>query len=178
MQKQTFSCALLPLLLALALPGVAMSQTPPSQAEASPAAASPAAASPAARLPGNNVDDLPLPDPKFTPGRVADSDIRDVCDPGYADRQGYLDPGNVRETFNRYGIPGPLRLHRYVIDRLVPSALGGAPTLDNLWAIPLEAERRKRAIEQSLVESVCSGGMPLVEAQRRMIADWRTAVTW
>jgi|GEM_PF-4399208 len=168
MQKPLFSYVLLPLLLVLTIPSAATSQVLPS----------PGPALPATPQPGNNISDLPLPDPKLTPGRVADSDIRDVCDPGYADRQGYLDPGNVRETFNRYHIPEPLRLHRFVVDRLVPSSLGGAPTLDNLWAVPLEAERRKRVIEQSLVEDVCSGGMSLAEAQRRMLTDWRTAVTW
>jgi hypothetical protein len=172
MRRPALAYALVPLLLALAIPSGAPSQTLPSPAPA------PSVALPVPRQPGNNVSDLPLPDPKLTPGRVADADIRDVCDPGYAERQGYLDPANVRETFNRYHVPGPLRLHRFVVDRLVPATLGGAATLDNLWAVPLEAERRKRAIEQSLVEDVCSGGMPLAEAQRRMLADWRTAVTW
>jgi len=129
-------------------------------------------------IPAGKYDDLPLPDPRLTPGRVADSDIKDICFPGYDENQGYLDPGDVRETFNRYHIPAPLRLHRFVVDRLLPVSLGGASSLDNLWAIPLEAVRRKRAIEEALQQAVCSGIVPLAEAQHRMLADWRTAVTW
>jgi len=122
--------------------------------------------------------DLPLPDPLLTPGDIADRDIKDICFPGYADHQGYLIPANVAKTFDRYQIPGPLQLHRFVVDRLVPASLGGSGELDNLWAVPLEAVRRKRFIEESLQEAVCSGQISLAEAQRRMITDWRSAVTW
>jgi hypothetical protein len=71
-----------------------------------------------------------------------------------------------------------LQLHRFVVDRLVPASLGGSGVLRNLWAVPLEAERRKRAIEEALQQQVCSGNISLADAQHRMLTDWRAAVTW
>jgi hypothetical protein len=168
------------LLAACAL--VAASATVPAGARQTHAAPLPAAsataASPPASPPPVKHFDFPLPDPKLTPGDVSDTDIKDICFPGFGERQGLLSPGIVTATFDRYKVPKPWRLHKYLVDRLVPAELGGSGQLENLWAAPLDTVRRKRYVEQALREAVCSGWISVADAQRRMMTDWRTAVTW
>jgi hypothetical protein len=154
---------------------VTMMMPPVAGAQSAAPLSSPMPASPS---PHGQRSDLPLPDPALTPGDIASDDIKDVCFPGYDQDQGYLTPEDVRKTFDEYHVTTIQRQHRFVVDRLVPASLGGSGELRNLWAMPLEAIRRKRFIEQTLQEQVCSGNISLAEAQRRMITDWRAAVTW
>jgi len=123
--------------------------------------------------------------PSATPGAIATSSAAAVCRSGYAHRARNV-PYRVRDAvYLAYGIPrghrtdgggyvGPRR--GYVIDHLIPLELGGANDVRNLWPQPRNEARAKDHIEDALHVAVCSGDMPLVDAQRRIARDWRHAV--
>lgn len=73
----------------------------------------------------------------------------------------------------------PSDADRFELDHLVPLALGGHPRrLENLWLQPWAGEwsaRRKDQLEVCLKNMVCSGVLPLAEAQRAIAADWSAA---
>jgi hypothetical protein len=69
--------------------------------------------------------------------------------------------------------------HDYEEDHLIPLEIGGSPTdPKNLWpeayatSIPDGGAKYKDKVESYLHEQVCSGAMPLAEAQRMIAADW------
>ena len=68
------------------------------------------------------------------------------------------------------GTPGD-----YEEDHLIPLELAGDPRDPrNLWPEPYAkpGAKQKDAVENYLHKQVCSGVMPLVEAQRIIAADW------
>lgn len=87
-------------------------------------------------------------------------------------------------VYTRYGLP---RGHyvdghyvgvrkAYVIDHLIPLELGGANAVTNLWPEPRSEARRKDRVEAKLHAAVCGHRLALRIAQRRIAADWRTAL--
>jgi hypothetical protein len=66
----------------------------------------------------------------------------------------------------------------YVLDRVVPIALGGHPTReDNLQLLDLSGNRaasRKQALERRLHQLVCAGKLGLRQAQAALYPDWMT----
>src|SRR6266566_1125342 len=70
------------------------------------------------------------------------------------------------------------RLSHYEEDHLIPLGLGGAPADPrNLWPEPRASPDgwgadRKDEVEFALNELVCSGRVPLREAQRAIATDW------
>lgn len=67
----------------------------------------------------------------------------------------------------------------YEEDHLIPLELGGNPTdPKNLWpeayatSIPDGGAKSKDKVESYLHEQVCSGAVPLAEAQQMIAADW------
>lgn len=75
----------------------------------------------------------------------------------------------------RYGARGPAGAYEF--DHLIPLELGGAPDdLRDLWAEPGASPNAKDAVEQVLNQAVCARRLNLIEAQRRIAADWTTAV--
>jgi hypothetical protein len=74
-------------------------------------------------------------------------------------------------------------LSHYELDHLIPLELGGAPADPrNLWLEPDEApegaalpgtgSQTKDKVEDAAREAVCSGRLPLADAQREMAANW------
>ena len=123
-----------------------------------------------------------LPRRDLTPGatdpRVTQRNIRNtICRPGYT--------ATVRPPFEytnamkhrlmqAYGVQGSI--HDYELDHLIPLELGGCPECQtNLWpqsrtVFPGAAE--KDEVEDYLHHQVCSGALPLAEAQREIASDW------
>jgi hypothetical protein len=66
--------------------------------------------------------DASLPNPKLTPGRIAERDN---------DRVG-VTLKLEQQVFARYRLPWSRRAE-FKIDHLIPLELGGAETIDNLW---------------------------------------------
>lgn len=120
----------------------------------------------------------PLPDPSCTPGAVFAGVTREqVCVPGYAKSVRNVPSHVKREVLAAYGItvahPGD-----YEIDHLVSLQLGGSNEVANLWpeaAEPRPGFHEKDRIENELHRRMCRGEASLVDVQRAIAADWRTA---
>ncbi|HWM24778.1 MAG TPA: hypothetical protein VNP98_08135 [Chthoniobacterales bacterium] len=109
-------------------------------------------------------DDM-MPNPKLTPGRVAQRD---------KDRRGVTE-AMERKVFARYGIPWSRRAE-FKIDHLIPVELDGADTIDNLWpqsrrVKPYGAER-KEFLTQHLLALIAAGKMTIAQAQKEISEDW------
>jgi hypothetical protein len=106
-----------------------------------------------------------LPNPKLTPGRVAASE---------KDRSG-VTVAMEQKVFARYRL-GWERRGEFKIDHLIPSELGGADTIDNLWpqrvkARPYGADR-KELLTEVLLQKIRAGKMTLAQAQEEIRRDW------
>jgi len=106
-----------------------------------------------------------VPNPKLTPGRAARTD---------KDRRG-VTIKLEQKVFARYRLPWSRRAE-FKIDHLIPSELGGADTVDNLWpqsvrARPYGADRKELLVEV-LLEKIRTGKMTLAQAQEEISRDW------
>ena len=106
-----------------------------------------------------------VPNPKRTPGRVARTDKE----------RGGVTLKMEQKVFARYRLPWSRRAE-FKIDHLIPSELGGADTIDNLWpqnvrARPYGADRKELLVEV-LLEKVRTGKMTLAQAQEEISRDW------
>lgn len=128
-----------------------------------------------------------LPDPTCTPGavdpRVTQENIQQtICVAGYS--KTVRPPVSVtnrikRERMAAYGMERePMK--GYELDHLVSLEIGGAPSDPlNLWPEPYaepDGARDKDRVEDALHRLVCSGRIPLAEAQRRIATDWKHAL--
>jgi len=110
-------------------------------------------------------EDNLLPDPMFTPGKVARNG---------RDRNGVTEEME-RHIFSLYHIPWRRR-PEFKVDHLIPTELGGADSVDNLWpqslyTRPYNAER-KELLTRRLLALIASGEMTLTQAQREIREDW------
>ncbi len=125
-----------------------------------------------------NSDGIARPNPALTPGAaVPGVSVEQVCAPGYASTSrnpGLLDEQSV---FQLYLLDYPAGLSGHRVDRLIPSELGGADTLPNLWPEPTTPQTagRKDQLAGWLHQLVCSGAVPLETAQRQVADDWYAA---
>ena len=129
-----------------------------------------------------------LPDPSLAPGAVnpavTQANIgKTICVRGWARTvrppEGYT-YDLKRRQMRAYGY-ADRRLGHYEEDHLVSLELGGAPDDPrNLWPEPRRSADgwdadRKDELEDALNRLVCSGRLPLVEAQRAIATDWIAA---
>jgi hypothetical protein len=130
-----------------------------------------------------------MPDSTLTPGLAVTTDATIVCRPGYATSirpTGALWRRLKEEAYDRYRLP---RGHRsnvdehgirhaaYEVDHLVPLELGGSPTdIQNIWPQSIDAAEQKDKVEHELHALVCSGRVPLTQAQAAIARDWKTAI--
>lgn len=127
----------------------------------------------------------PLPDPKCTPGatnpQVTQANIQQtICTRGWTAT--IRPPQSVTGAEKRanalsYGYTGSTRTSEY--DHLVPLELGGDPNDPrNLWVEPNDNPNAtsfgnaKDPVENAARAAVCSGTMPLAEAQYEIATDW------
>ena len=106
-----------------------------------------------------------MPDPTLTPGRVARNG---------QDRNGVTEEME-RHVFSLYHIPWRRR-PEFKVDHLIPTELGGADSIDNLWpqslsSLPYNAVR-KEFLTRCLLTLIASGEMTLTQAQREIRKDW------
>ena len=124
-----------------------------------------------------------LPDPNCTPGMIDPNVTQEnihqtICVSGYSKKvrppQSVTAPMKL-QSMQQYGFTDSP--HNYEYDHLVSLELGGA-TDDpaNLWPEPGASPNPKDKVENTLHALVCSGAMPLAEAQRRIATDWHTAL--
>jgi hypothetical protein len=123
-----------------------------------------------------------LPRHQLTPSaidpRVTQSNIRNtICRRGYTRsvRPPFEYTNAMKHRIMRIcGAKGSI--HDYELDHLIPLELGGCPDCEaNLWPEPrnvFPGASEKDEVESYLHAQVCSGAMPLAEAQRAIAADW------
>lgn len=132
------------------------------------------------------------PDPARTPG-AANPDItqdniqQNICNPRWSTKfvrppEGYTHDLKVRQL-REYGY-SDLDLRDYEEDHLIPLEIGGNPTDPaNLWPEPYQTSiseggaHFKDQVENYLHDQVCSGAMPLAEAQHEIATDWYRVYT-
>ena len=106
-----------------------------------------------------------LPNPKLTPGKVAESD---------KDRGG-VTTAMEQKVFARYRLPWSRRA-QFKIDHLIPRELGGADSIDNLWPQSVRAKPygadRKELLTEVLLARIAKGQITLAQAQEQIRKDW------
>jgi hypothetical protein len=123
-----------------------------------------------------------LPRHDLTPGaidpQVTQRNIRNtICRRGYTRtvRPPFEYTNAMKRRLMRtYGITGSI--HDYELDHLIPLELGGCPDCEaNLWPQPrnvFPSANEKDEVEDYLHHQVCSGVLPLAEAQHEIAFDW------
>jgi hypothetical protein len=106
-----------------------------------------------------------VPNPKLTPGRVAQRD---------KDKRG-VTVTMEQKVFARYRLPWSRRAE-FKIDHLIPVELGGADTIDNLWPQSVRAKPygadRKELLTEVLLQRIARGQITLAQAQEQISGDW------
>jgi len=167
-QMRAFGVVLLALVLAGCASGAAVTPTPP--------VAPPAPVATATAIAAAVLATAALPNPKLTPGEVFPGvAAAQVCTSGYS--------GSVRNVlreqyvavYAEYGLAYPQPPGAYELDHLIPLELGGDNANANLWpepAAPAPGFHQKDELENLLHSRVCSGQLPLADAQRTIASDW------
>lgn len=117
------------------------------------------------------------PDPALTPGVTRPLSLHAICGTAWGRDRRFVTPSMKKHVFEAYGIPWEQHA-KFEVDHLVPRELGGADDERNLWPQPWVGEwnaHLKDRLENQLHKQVCSGRMPLVDAQHIISADWITA---
>ncbi len=118
----------------------------------------------------------PLQDHACTPGAVNTALTKDaLCSAGFSTKSVRNVPSQEKAAvYQEYGIASH-RPGEYEVDHLISLELGGSNDIANLW--PEAAEPRPGFHEKDLVENylhkqVCSGAIPLADAQQKIATDW------
>lgn len=116
-----------------------------------------------------------LPDPDCTPGDIlSKATTQQVCTSGYASAERNVSQSLKRQVYAEYGITQRLP-GQYEVDHLVNLSIGGSNDLANLWpqpATPVPGYKEKNRVEVYLQGQVCSGKMPLREAEIEIATNW------
>jgi hypothetical protein len=123
-----------------------------------------------------------LPDPKATPGDAVTGDAQPVCVSGYARRERNVSAAVKKQVYALYGVRPSTQTRNgkrvrvcCEVDHLISLELGGSNDIKNLWPepyLPRPGARQKDVLENWLHKQVCSGKMPLADAQRAIVTDW------
>ena len=116
-----------------------------------------------------------LPDAACTPGAIfADATKDKICVPGYSSSVRDVPQAEKDQVYAEYGItshqPG-----QYEVDHLVSLELGGSNDIANLWPEPADPRpgfHEKDKVEDYLHSQVCSGALPLQQAQVQIATNW------
>jgi hypothetical protein len=125
-----------------------------------------------------------MPDSKLTPGLVDPALTAQVlCAPGFSTSTiRNVTESTKKQVYARYGIQpkqgycsGPQFCE---VDHLISLEIGGKNDIQNLWPQPYDgtwSAYMKDQLENKLHKMVCSGQLPLAQAQKEIAADWRVA---
>lgn len=117
------------------------------------------------------------PNPRLTPGVALPLTEASVCSTVPTKRSHAQLAIVGKEILEKYGIRDGEHGH-YELDYLIDPDLGGSDDARNLWPQPYSASWNahvKDALEAHLRELVCTGKLPLAEAQHDISADWIAA---
>lgn len=116
-----------------------------------------------------------LPDPACTPGAIfTDATREKICQSGYARDVRDVPQSEKNQAYAEYNIKTH-RIGEYEVDHLISLELGGSNDIANLWpeaAEPRPGFHEKDQVENYLHDQVCSGAMPLAQAQEQIATNW------
>jgi hypothetical protein len=116
-----------------------------------------------------------LPDPACTPGAIfTDATTDTICQSGYASSVRNVPTSEKDQVYAEYGITSHYS-GEYEVDHLVSLELGGSNDIANLWpeaASPTPGFHQKDQVENYLHDQVCSGKIPLQQAQYEIATNW------
>jgi hypothetical protein len=116
-----------------------------------------------------------LPDSACTPGAIIPTATQDViCQSGYARSVRNVPQSVKNQAYAEYGITHH-STGEYEVDHLVSLELGGSNDIANLWpeaASPKPGFHEKDKVENYLHDQVCSGAVPLKQAQIEIATNW------
>ncbi len=116
-----------------------------------------------------------LPDPDCTPGAILpDATVDKICVPGYSSKVRNVPESEKNQVYAEYGITSHTA-GQYEVDHLISLELGGSNDIANLWPEPAEPRpgfHEKDKVENYLHDQVCSGALPLQQAQYEISHDW------
>lgn len=121
--------------------------------------------------------DVPMPNPRLTPGAIQSSDTSAICTAGWAAAHRDVSSATKDYVASEYGLSSR---SGYEIDHLIPLELGGANSVPNLWPEPYGSPfgaTEKDGLEDYLHDQVCDHGMPLAKAQHEIASNWYAAWT-
>ena len=119
-----------------------------------------------------------IPDSQKTPGDVLTTDAKVICVSGYSKSVRDVPQAVKEQAYRSYGIasrqPG-----EYEVDHLISLELGGSNSIRNLWpesfvTTPLNAHVKDK-LENKLHQLICSGRIPVEQAQQEIAHDWIAA---
>lgn len=111
----------------------------------------------------NFLIDIPInPNVDLTPGDMCSKQDKDFYDVRYPEKMIYckrnVSQGKKGRIYTAYSIPEKCR-HRYTVDHLVPLALGGNNSPENLWPEHVLVKATRQLLEQELYLAVSRGDM-------------------
>lgn len=117
----------------------------------------------------------PLQDTGCTPGAILTQATKtDICRSGYASSVRNVPQSEKDQVYAEYGISHH-STGQFEIDHLVSLELGGSNDISNLWpeaASPKPGFHEKDKVENYLHDQVCSGAIPLQQAQVEIATNW------
>ena len=119
-----------------------------------------------------------VPNTTITPGAVDPAaTVEKVCTPGYSQTVRNVSHNKKLVVYGSYGIPP--HTGKYEVDHLISLELGGSNDIKNLWPQSYETQpwnaHVKDKLENKLHEMICSGQMPMKDAQDAIAKDWISA---
>jgi hypothetical protein len=120
-----------------------------------------------------------LPDQRCTPGAIfANATVSEICTPGYAQKVRNVSQAEKDKVYAEYGI-STHSTGSYEVDHEIPLEIGGSNDIKNLWpelSTGSYNSYMKDKVENYLHDQVCSGKIPLKEAQTEIATNWKTIV--
>lgn len=116
-----------------------------------------------------------LPSKDLTPGDVASTNTKLVCESGYTSRARDVSRSTKNRIYKLHSVDKKKCIGDCKIDHLIPLAIGGSNADKNLWPHEYGAEWTvfmKTRLEVRLRKEVCQNGMPIQEAQQCIRDDW------
>lgn len=123
---------------------------------------------------------LTLPNAKITPGVTHPITTKVLCATKWGKDRRFVTEKMKRTVAESYGLErksvvaygkGPC----CEFDHLISRELGGSDDIANLWPQPWKQAKQKDQLENRLHVLVCSGQLPLEDAQRSIATDWQAA---
>jgi hypothetical protein len=116
------------------------------------------------------------PNTQLTPGATLPVTVSDLCVRGYTRTVRSVPTSRRRAVFAEYGLIN--FRGGYELDHLIALELGGSNSIQNLWPETKHATWNayvKDHLENRLHTMVCSGQLPLAQAQHEIATDWIAA---